>query len=236
MFEYELFTCEILQLLTFECVVSRKLLQVVSVSTKLGNASVRDMRQAIKITRKMKVDGTSMKFVHLGTIEQWSLVGHGDAGYKSLPDKVSSSGGHVILICNKTKGLSCVVNWRSRKLKRIVSSSTAAESLAINDCLDELVYVKLVLSELLGRQAMDLPIHLFTDSRNLFKAVESSTSVENPRVRADIAKVKESLKEKELNGWYHVSGKDMLADVLTKKGAPGSKLLNVLRKCESVDV
>ena len=94
--------------------------------------------------------------------------------------------------------------------------------------------MKLVLMELLGKQAMAVPVHLFTDSRNLFKAVESSTLVENPRVRADIAKVKESLREKELSAWHHVSGKDMLADVLTKKGAPGFKLLNVLRKCESV--
>ena len=203
-------------------------------STKLGCASVRDMKQAIKITRKMKVDGTSMRFMNMGPIEQWTLVGHGDAGYKSLPDKVSSCGGHVIMICNRLRGLSCVVNWRSRKLKRVVSSSTAAEALAINDCLDELFYVKCVLMELLGRQASDVPMHLFTDSKNLFDAVEKSTLIENARVRTDIAKVKESLRDKELNGWYHVSGKDMLADVLTKKGAPGFKLLNVLRKCECV--
>ena len=145
-----------------------------TLSTKLGNASVRDMKQAIKIVRKMKIDGTSMKFKHMGPIEQWTLVGHGDAGYKSLPDKISISGGHVILLCNKEIGVSCVVNWRSRKLKRVVSSSTTAESLAINDCLDELVYIKLVLMELLGKQAMAVPVHLFTDSRNLLKAVESS--------------------------------------------------------------
>ena len=201
-------------------------------STKLGNATVRDMRQAIKTMKKLKSDSTLMRFANLGNPQQWSLLAHGDAGYKSLPDKVSSSGGHVILLCNLEKNLACILNWRSKKLKRVVSSSTAAEVLAANEALDEMVYIKSVLGEILGEHVENLPMRLATDSNNLHKAVFSSTLVENGRMRTDVAKLQNSLKEKELDDFFLVPGKDMLADVLTKQGAPGFKLMNLLRTCE----
>ena len=61
-------------------------------SMRLGRASLRDMKQAIKVIKKMKCDGTSMKFVDLGPVEEWILQGFGVAGFKSLPDKTSSCG------------------------------------------------------------------------------------------------------------------------------------------------
>ena len=97
--------------------------------------------------------------------------------------------------------------------------------------LDELVYVKAVLSEILGETAKSIPLHLTTDSKNLYKAVHNSTLAENARLRVDIAKIKDSLKFKELDGLMHVKNNDMLADTLTKKGASAHKLMMVLRNC-----
>ena len=94
-----------------------------------------------------------------------------------------------------------------------------------------MVYVKLVLMELLGREAEKVPMRLATDSRNLYKSVQSSTLVENPRVRTDIAKIQGSLKDNELQEFFQVPGKRMLADVLTKKGVPGFELMKLLRTC-----
>ena len=202
-------------------------------STKLGDATVRDMKQAIKIIKKVKCGFTSMKFVNLGAIDEWSLEAYGDAGFKSLPDKTSSCAGYVTLLCNKNKNVACVLNWKSKKLRRVVSSSTAAEALSANEALDDMVYLKLVLMEMLGGEAEKIPMILVTDSKNLHKAVLSSTAVENPRMRTDLVKLKESLKEKELQEFKHVLRKDMIADVLTKKGAPGVKLMKILRTCSA---
>ena len=205
-------------------------------STKLGNATVWDMRLACKTVKKMKADGTKMKFVHLGPSTQWTLQGYGDAGFKSLPDKTSSCGGHVIILTNKEKGLSCVLDWKAKKLKRVVSSSTAAEAIAVNDTLDMMVYVKAVLVELFGDAGKDIPLELATDSRNLHNSVMTSSLVENPRLRTDIAVLKESLAGRELNKFALVSGRAMLADVLTKSGVAGFQLLNQLRTCELVSM
>ena len=202
-------------------------------SLKVGKASQRDMKMAIKIIKKMKCEGTSIKFVDLGAIAEWTIEGFGDAGFRSMPDRTTSCGGCVILISNKSKGLSSVLNWKSNKLKRVVSSSTAAEALAANDALDEMVYIKCILTELLGSAAENIHLDLFTDSKNLHDSVNSSTLADNPRLRTDIAKLKDSVECKELHAFGHVKGKKMLADLLTKKGAPGYLLMDILRTGKS---
>ena len=146
---------------------------------------------------------------------------------------MSSCGGQVIAIANRKKYLKCVVSWRSRKLRRVVSSSTAAEVLAVNDALDEVVYVKEVLKELVGETAVHIPIELFTDSRNLYRSVMSTSLVDNPRLRSDVAKLKESTKIGEMSKLWKIDGSDMIADCLTKKGACAKKLMNILHTCKS---
>ena len=152
--------------------------------------TVNDMKLVTKLIRKLKTGSTEMKFPNLGSLTEWTLQGYGDAGYKSLPDQISSCGGQVVMITNKKKGLKCIVSWRCRKLRRVVSSSTAAEALSVNDTLDELVYVKEVLKELLGELAANIPIEMFTDSRNLYRSVMSTSLVNNPRLRTEVAKLR----------------------------------------------
>jgi hypothetical protein len=59
-----------------------------------------------------------MMIPNLGNVENWVLVGHGDAGIKSLPDKMTSCGGQVILLCNDETDKCCVLLWRSKKIIR----------------------------------------------------------------------------------------------------------------------
>ena len=196
---------------------------------KVGKACARDMKTAIKVIKKMKCEKTSMKFVNLGPIIEWSLEAYGDAGFKSLPDKLSSCSGYVLLLRNTKNGVSSILNWKSIKIKRVVGSSTAAEALATNDALDGLVYIKYVLKELLGGVIDNVPLDMFTDSKNLHNAVHTLTLVENPRLRTDIAKLKESIENGELNSFLYVPGRRMIADVLTKKGASGFRIMNMLQ-------
>ena len=205
----------------------------VVLNTKVGKATVNDMKLVTKLIRKLKTGSTEMKFPNLGSLTDWTLQGYGDAGYKSLPDQISSCGGQVVMITNKKKGLKCIVSWRCQKLRRVVSSSTTAEALSVNDTLDELVYVKEVLKELLGESAANIPIELFTDSRNLYQSVMSTSLVDNPRLRTEVAKLQESLKAGEISKFWQIPGHDMIADCLTKKGASAEKLLNILRSSKS---
>ena len=203
-----------------------------TLSTKVGKATVTDIKSAAKIIRKAKSEPSGMMFPNLGSPNEWTIQAYGDGAHKSMPDKVGSSGGQVILLVNNEKDTRCVVSWRSRKLKRVVTSSTAAEALAVNDALDEAVYVKDLLIELLGTSATNIPIELFTDSRNLYRSVMSTSLCDNPRLRSDVAKLKESLNVGEMNKLIKVDGSEMLADCLTKKGACSRNLMHILRTCQ----
>ena len=171
-----------------------------------------------------------MRFPKLGCIEDWTIIGHRDAGFRSLPDKVSSCGGLVVMIGNTTLGRQAIVSWKAKKIRRVVSSSTAAEVLALNDTLDEMVYVREVLVEILGDKAKRIPLEMYTDSRNLFKSVMSTSLLENPRLRTDVAKLQQSLKSGESAGIFLVTSQQMLANCLTKKGASSELLRRILRK------
>ena len=168
-----------------------------------------------------------MKFVHLGAIADWKIEGYGDAGFRSLPDKTSSCGGYVVLITNKNIGVSSVLNWKSNKIEWLAVRLLLRLWQLMT--LDEMIYVKYVLKELLGNVVDGIPLHLVTDSKNLHKSVESSTLVENPRLRTDIAKIKESLRKEDFKDFSRVVCSDMIADVLTKKGVSGVMLMNMLR-------
>ena len=89
------------------------------------------MRVALKKLQKLQGIKTTMFFPNLGEEEEWTLVGYGDAGIKSLPDKLSSCGGQVVLLGNAKKNKACVLHWKSKKLVRKVVSSLAGEALAL---------------------------------------------------------------------------------------------------------
>lgn len=112
-----------------------------------------------------------MVFPDMGSI-------NGDAGIRSMPNKINSDGGHVLLLTKKKKEVACVLMWRSKKLvRKVVSlSSLAGEALACVVNIGELVYIKSVLLQIYGDAIKMIPTIVFTDSRNLFNAFYSSFS------------------------------------------------------------
>ena len=57
---------------------------------KVGKATKQDMKNAVKKIVKIKATPMKLKYPDLGDMSDWCLVGHGDAGIKSMPDKVNT--------------------------------------------------------------------------------------------------------------------------------------------------
>ena len=95
--------------------------------------------------------------------------------------------------------------------------------------IGELVYLKAILMKVFGKRAEKLPTVVVTDSRNLFQTVHSTSLTEDTRLITDVAAIKESLESGEVTKIKWVSGENMLADCLTKAGAPGTSLLRVMK-------
>ena len=78
----------------------------------------------------------------------------------------------------------------------------------------------------------NIPAIVFTDSNNLFKSVHSSSQVEDTWLIPDVAMIKDALEQKVISEVRLVPGERMLANCLTKAGATGTELLEVLRTGE----
>ena len=146
---------------------------------------------------KVNAETTSMKFPDLGMdLDEWVLIGWGDVSVKSMPDKITSVGGHVILLYNRVTNNCCVLFWKSKQIRRKVISSLAGETLAMIATIGELVYIKAVLEQLFGTRIHNIPTLVVTDSKNLQEAIKSTSLVEDPWLIPDIAVIKEALEDK----------------------------------------
>ena len=200
-----------------------------ALSSKYGKATKGDLKTLLKKIQKLQGVPTTMYFPNLGPLEEWLIVGYGDAGIKSMPDKLSSVGGQVILLVNTYTNLACVLSWRSKKLVRKVVSSLAGEALAIVATIGEIVYNKAILKQIYGDRIDDVPVIIFTDSKNLYESVHSSKLVDDAWLITDICIIKDALHDGTIKCLKRVSGEDMLANCLTKFGATAETLMEVLQ-------
>ena len=71
-----------------------------------------------------------------------------------------------------------LLNWQSKRIRRVVRSSLAAETLAMSDAVDNGVYLTKMLSELLFNDENCIPIEVVTDSKLLYDALHSGPNLE----------------------------------------------------------
>ena len=98
-------------------------------STKLNSAKVEDLVDANKALKKLKNGMLIIVFPNLGNLTDLRLVVFADASYTNLPNGASQAG-FIIFLANQTQS-SCPISWASRKVKRIVKSTLAAETLSM---------------------------------------------------------------------------------------------------------
>ena len=154
-----------------------------------------------------------------------------DAAHANLPDKIGSTSGLLVFIADES-GNMCPVSWRSNKVRRIVRSTLAAEALALQEGIEEAMYIRHMMCEMLDLQSHNLPIHAYIDSRSLLEALRSTKLVCDRRLRIDIGAMKQAI-ERDIASVNWISGSDMLANPLTKRGADGSGLLAVFQTGKS---
>ena len=126
-----------------------------------------------------------------------------------------------------TCGHSFPLAWQSQKVKRVVKSTHAAETLALVDAAEASVYYKNFIQEIVGvRHIGHLPILCKTDSAAVYGSVHSNTQILDKRLRIETSILRELLAKEEVASITWVPTKSQLADSLTKSGIPSSKILS----------
>ncbi len=190
--------------------------KVVDLSTKFQQATVADLKQAYKVIDYVKDYDFKLCFPKLDK-DTLSLVLFTDASLGNLPGS-NSCGGFILFMVDKNSKCSPLA-WHSGKLKRVATSTLAAETLALEKGLDTALYVNDLVKLVLGRK---LEVLAMVDSKSLVQAIASTSLVEEKRLRRNIALIKETIThENVVVKW--VPTKAQLADVLTKLGVnPGN--------------
>jgi len=182
-----------------------------------------------KLNKLMTKISSGPKRIMFPKVKEKSLqiVGFSDASFANvLPDKTYSGAGFLVFLCDQ-EGNACLLNWKSKKINRVVHSTLAAECLALVDCLGDAVYNRRLVEEILYRdvKAHKTPIHIFVDCSQLYKAVSSTHMVTEKLLRLNLAEVKQLINDADLKINLHWIGtEDMLSDCLTKMGASSNKL------------
>ena len=168
-----------------------------------------------------------LAFPQLGDPTEFTLVSFSDASHNSLPGN-ASQGAHIIFICGNGKVAPLI--WQSRKLRRVTKSPLASETLAFGEAADAGKLMCALVKEVYGLPSPpNLVCH--TDSRSLFDAAVTTNTVEDKSLALEMSRIREMVRLNEISVKW-VSKDDMLADVMTKRGASPELLRRVLNSSQ----
>ena len=179
---------------------------------------------ANKVIRKIQSQNVELRFHRRFDLQSCYLVSFCDASFANLPN-AGSQGSYVLLLVDGN-GVYCPIGWQSRKIRRVVKSTIAAECLAAVEAAEMTIYMANVLKDIL--QLSDcVKTYVFCDNKNLVNAAHSSTNIEDKRLIIDISVLRDLLQRQELTDFVWVSTERQLANALTKQGAADDYMLNV---------
>ena len=199
-------------------------------STKNKTATAEDLLCVGKKVLSAKVSRSSIVFQNLGKVSNWKIVVYSDAAFANLCGGESSTGGTVIFLVGENQKC-CPLLWKTSKIRRVCRSSAAAEGMSLSEGLDEAIYLRLLLCQLLGVAKDVIKVLAYTDHEGLRTNISNvlHPNVSDKRLKIEISSIRQNLRSGEVNDIIWCSSQQQLADCLTKRGASGTNLLKVLQ-------
>ncbi|KAK3873855.1 hypothetical protein Pcinc_021147 [Petrolisthes cinctipes] len=183
-------------------------------------STIAELLRLSKVIDRVKTDNMKLYIPRMMPLNDCYMECFSDASFANLVGN-GSQGGFVIFLRDASEAR-CPIFWQTRKIRRVVKSTLSAEALALLECVETAVYLASILSELSG--SGKFKIKCFVDNKSLVDALYSSRSVEDRRLRIDIAVLQDMLERGEIDGVSWVDTSQQLADCLTKKGASTERL------------
>ena len=159
-------------------------------------------------------------FTGLSNLSVLTLLCYFDASFGNLP-----SGAYLIFVCDSV-GNRNLVFWQSRKLKRVCNITLSSECLAAVDGINAAFLFREMFCEILKDSV--IKIRLITDNKSMMENASSITLLEDKRLRIEMAILRESIENHDIEKIVWIASKDNLANSLTKAGASTRYLVDVV--------
>ena len=115
---------------------------VCELSTLSKRATVSDLMR-LKVISRVTTDHIKLCFPKMMNMSNCSIECYSDASFANL-EGGGSQGGFIIFL-QDTNDVKCPIYWESRKIRRVVKSTLAAETLALLDCAETAVYINKIM-------------------------------------------------------------------------------------------
>ena len=198
---------------------------IVGTINKGKSAVVEDLLTTNKIIKLLKSTPTNIRFPNFVDMNSTYIKVFTDASYQNCPDG-GSQGGHVVFLTDGIK--SCPVAWHSKKVRRIVHSTLASETLALVEGCETAYMEARRLSEIItGNPDNVKPVVCITDNYNLYESAHSTNLLTDRRLHVEMNILRQMITRNELKLEWCKS-EDQLSDSLTKVGACTELLREVI--------
>ena len=145
-------------------------------STKLNKATFKDAMDSVKSTKKAYERNVSLKFSKLGPIEKLHIELYPDASLGNIDSelKTKSMMGYFACISNDAMEMN-PLNWKSKIIEKVAPDIKSAETLALEQALDDTIHLGNMLSELYFEDPnkFKIPITINKSSKSLFHSIFS---------------------------------------------------------------
>ena len=196
---------------------------VSDVSSRITTATIEDIKSINKTIKLVKSNQSFITIPKLNT-NNLTIKVFSDASFNNLENGYSQ-GGYIAFLTDDS-GKSSPISWSSNRIKRVVRSTLAAETLASADGADAALFLARMIQQFLSSE---VKVECYTDSRSLFESAGSTKIVSDRRLRVEISTIREMIQKEEINLQW-IDGKYQLSNVLTKKGASPFSLIETLKK------
>lgn len=199
---------------------------VCSLSNSYKVATVETLLNANKVVRKAKQSDCCL---FLGNINfnNFKLVCYTDAAHGNLADGGSQGGLYVEIVSGSKHA---PIHWESKRIRRVVKSSMAAEILALVEGVETAMSIRNTINEILFAGKSTIIIEAITDSKSVFDAAYSTNQILDKGQRINISLIREAIGLKEVQLKW-VSSNDQLANALTKATCESSKIMHRVNFC-----
>ena len=199
-------------------------------TSRYGKAVKSDLSRVVKLINKAREEPSIVAVPNIGQIEEWTIVAISDASTKKY-NNIFAVGGYVVMLVNKITGAAVTLLWSSKKIDRVVNSSLAAETLALQKMTGKIFLIRKLLEGLLGEKAKRIPCIALIDSQNLWSCIHNLKACNDDRLQADIISIRQAIHDDHsIQEVRFVPTWEMLADSLTKQTTLlDNNLLNTVR-------
>ena len=193
---------------------------VCEISSNLNCGTTSLLNRTNRLIKKIKYQPVCLLFPVMD-LNDLSINCYGDASLGNLSNGGSQGGTFVEMVSGYD---SCPIDWKSRRIRRVATSTLTAETLAIVDAIESANYTRSIAEEILYGNTKRIKVTCYTDNLSLFQTAKTSTQVTDKRLRMELSVVREAVSRGDIELKW-VESREQLADCLTKKGNNSTKLL-----------